>query len=211
MKFTYWLGYSFFKLTAKLLFRYRVIGRENLDVSGGCLIAANHASFLDPPMVGIAYDDAITYLGRKTLMNSSVGKWLLPRWNTIPIDQERPEISSLRKVIQVLKDGGRLLIFPEGQRTWDGQLGPGQPGVGLIVMKSRVPVLPVRLFGTYEALPRGSSRLSRSPITLVVGEPIDMNAFIEESGLKGKELNARISEKIMEEIAALKLPEEKES
>lgn len=205
MKTTYWVGHTIFRAAAKAFFRYQVVGRDKLVTDGPVLIASNHESFLDPPLVGIAYDDSVYYLARKTLFKGPT-KWLYPRWNAIPVDQEAPDMSSLKKIIKILKDGEQVVVFPEGARTLTGKLQPGEAGVGLIAAKSRAVIQPVRIFGAYEALPRGSGRLRFHPVTIVVGDPITLTP--EEMKAKGREAYQAISDRIMAEIAKIKHPSE---
>jgi 1-acyl-sn-glycerol-3-phosphate acyltransferase len=203
MKTTYWVGHTIFRAAAKAFFRYQVVGRDKLVTDGPVLIASNHESFLDPPLVGIAYDDSVYYLARKTLFKGPT-KWLYPRWNAIPVDQEAPDMSSLKKIIKILKDGEQVVVFPEGARTLTGKLQPGEAGVGLIAAKSRAVIQPVRIFGAYEALPRGSGRLRFHPVTIVVGDPMTLTP--EEMKAKGREAYQAISDRIMAEIAKIKHP-----
>ncbi|MBK1833863.1 1-acyl-sn-glycerol-3-phosphate acyltransferase [Roseibacillus ishigakijimensis] len=204
MNWTYWAGWSWFRGVAKASFNYEVVGRERLIEEGGALVVSNHVSFLDPPLVGIAHRKGVFYLARKTLFKGFTA-WLYPRWNSIPIDQENPDMSSLKNIIKLLKSGERVVMFPEGERSWDGQLLPAKAGVGLIVSKARVPVLPVRLFGAHEALPRGASFWKNRQVTLVVGEPIEFTE--EELKGKGREAYQAIADKVIAAIAAIELPE----
>ena len=205
MKTTYWIGYSIFRAAARAFFRYQVVGRDKLIQDGPVLIASNHESFLDPPLVGVAYDGAVHYLARKTLFKG-LTKWLYPRWNAIPVDQEAPDMSSLKKIIKILRSGERVVVFPEGARTLSGELQEGAAGVGLIAAKSRALIQPVRIFGAYKALPRGSGRLRFHPITVVVGDPIRLTD--EELRAKGRGGYQAISDRIMGEIARIKHPSE---
>lgn len=200
---SYWLGYSFFKLCARAFFNYRVIGAEKLYLPGGALVVSNHASFLDPPFVGVAFDEDIHYFAKKTLFNNPVMGAIIRSWNAFPVDQDKPDMGSLRTVIRLLKSGSKVLIFPEGSRCLDGQFLPGLPGAGLIVAKSGVPVIPVRIFGTYEALPRGGKTLNPSEITVVCGHPWHYDPA--KYTCEGKELYQRISDDLMEQIGALSM------
>lgn len=203
MKWVYWSGYNSFKHLGRALFDLQVVNQDKLIQDGPVLIAANHESFVDPPLIGVSYDDEIHYLARKTLFKGPT-KWLYPRWNAIPVDQENPDMSSLKKVIKLLKNGKRVLVFPEGERTLTGELGPGQPGIGLIAAKSKVPVQPIRIVGAREALPRGSGKMKCHPIRIIVGDPI---MFTEEQlAAKGKDAYAAISQQIMDEVGRLELP-----
>lgn len=203
MNFSYWLGYSFFKLAARAFYNYRVIGGENLHMPGGALIVSNHASFLDPPFIGVAFEEDIHYFAKKTLFNNPLMGAVIRSWNAFPVDQDRPDMGSLRTVIRLLKSGRKVLVFPEGSRCFDGQFLPALPGTGLIVAKSGVPVLPVRIFGTHEALPRGGKMLQPSEITVVCGQPWHYDPA--KYSCEGKELYQRISDELMERIGALSL------
>ncbi|WP_075088937.1 lysophospholipid acyltransferase family protein [Verrucomicrobium spinosum] len=124
MKLSYWLGYQTFKTLARGFFNYQVIGGERLNLKGGALIVSNHASFVDPPAVGIAFDEEIYYLARKSLMNNPMARAVYRAWNSIPVDQDRPDMGSLKAVIRLLKQGEKVLIFPEVPAIWMGRCCP---------------------------------------------------------------------------------------
>ena len=201
MRWVYWLGWMAFGAAFRTLFGLKIVGRENLITEGPVLVASNHQSFLDPPLIGNLYDTEMVFLARKTLF---VGffKWLYPQWNAIPVDQDRPDMSSLKTIIRRLKEGHRVLIFPEGARTLDGEIGEAAPGIGLIAAKSGAVIQPVRISGAREALPRGSARIRFARITVSVGPPIRLTAE-DLQATTGKEGYERITEKIMRAIAAL--------
>jgi 1-acyl-sn-glycerol-3-phosphate acyltransferase len=205
MTLVYRIGRCIAQVIGYGMYSYRVINRERLLEEGAGIIVSNHASFLDPPIIGCAFKNELTYLARKSLFKGPVTKYLYGEMNAVPVDQERPDMVGIRGILRAVKEGGRVLIFPEGSRTFDGELQPGQAGVGLIVSKGKVPVLPVRLFGAYEALPRGAKCLRPSRMTLVVGQPIDFSK--EKIDGTGKEKYQAISDRVMEAIAALELPE----
>ncbi len=207
MTIWYWIGHTLSKIFAKLVCSYRVQNKEGLEaVKGGLLIASNHVSFLDPPLIGAAYREPIFYFARKTLFDHPVANFIYRRVNAIPVNQDKPELSILKHVIGLLKGGEKVVIFPEGERTLDGKMKEeGQPGIGMIVAKANVPVLPVRLFGPEKALPRGSGKIRRHPVTLVVGEPIDFFDISENANLSTKEKYQGIATRIMGAIAALEL------
>ena len=172
MTFWYLLGYSLSKAIAKTFFNYRVIGAENMIEEGPCIIAANHCSYLDPPLVGVACKRAIHYLARKSLLDVPILGPILPELNVIPVDQKNADRSALMGAIRVVKNGGAVLIFPEGSRSPDGQLQPPQPGIGMIAAKTGAPIVPVRITGSYEAFPRGRVLPRRAKVTATVGPPI---------------------------------------
>lgn len=201
MRWIYWTGWLLFGSAFRALFGLRVEGRERLLHEGGVLLVSNHESFLDPPLVGTMYPGEIHYLARRTLFKGGF-KWLYRQWNSVPVDQERPDMGSLKAIIRLLKQGNRVLVFPEGERTRDGRLGKAQPGVGLIALKAGVPIQPIRIRGAREALPRGAKRIRRHPIRITVGEPFRFTAE-EIATAKGKEGYQKLADRIMREIAAL--------
>ena len=202
MKTIYWFCSTLWKKCFIAFFSYRVVGREKLITDGPVILASNHESFLDPPLVGVVHDEEVYYLARKTLF-TGFGAWLYPRLNSIPVDQERPDMTSLKTVVKVLKQGAKIVIFPEGSRTLDGKIGKGEPGTGLIVAKTKAVVQPMRIFGAREALPRGSGKMKFCPITVVIGDPVSFTP--EELNVKGREGYQKISDKIMAEIEKITL------
>ena len=197
----YWFCYHLIKLVGRVFFRLRVVHGERMINHGPVILASNHESYLDPPLVGSVADRAIFFLARKTLLAGPFFGWLLPKLNVIPVDQEGNDRSALKALIRILKAGEGTLVFPEGERTHDGHLRPALPGLGFVIAKTLAPVVPMRIFGAREALPRGSGRVRVCPITVVVGEPIYFTAADLQP--PGRELYARLSQRVMDAIAAL--------
>src|SRR5512132_3160075 len=203
MNFYYWLGYHISRLVGRLFFRLRVVHRERMLQSGQVILAMNHQSYLDPLLAGTTCDRAIYFLARRTLLDVPLLGRLLPKLNVIPVNQEGIDRSAIKALIRVLKSGNAALVFPEGSRTLDGNLQPAEPGLGLVIAKTLAPVVPMRIFGGHEALPRGGGGLHFVPIAIVIGEPIFFNAA--DLGLAGKNLYQGLSERVMDAIAALRL------
>jgi cytidylate kinase len=201
MRWIYWTGWMSFGAAYRTLFGLRIIGDENLILSGPVLVASNHQSYLDPPLIGNLYKSEMVFFARKTLFKG-FGKWLYPQWNAIPIDQEKPDMSSMKTVIRKLKEGWRVLVFPEGARTLDGEIGPAAPGIGLIAAKAGVPIQPIRIFGADKALARGSGKIRFARITVKVGKPIILTPeeFKSYSRKGGYE---ELTNRIMDAIKAL--------
>ena len=203
MNFYYWLGYHFSRLAGRLFFRFRVVHRERMIQSGPVILAMNHQSYLDPPLAGITCDRAIYFLTRRTLLDVPLLGWLLAKLNVIPVNQEGVDRSAIKALIRVLKAGNGVLLFPEGSRTLDGKLQPAEPGLGLVIAKTLAPVVPMRIFGAHEAMPRGGGGLHFVPIIIAIGEPIFFTAA--DLSTPGKNLYGRLSERVMDAIAALRL------
>lgn len=199
----YWTGYVLTVILSRLFFRFRVVHRERRILKGPMILAINHQSYLDPPLAGIASGREVFFLARKTLLDVPVLDVLLPRMNVIPVDQDGTDRSALKALIRLLKAGKGTVVFPEGERTLDGEIHPALPGLGFVIAKTLAPVLPMRIFGAHEALPRGSSRLRFHRITIVIGEPI----YFTEADLqpRSKELYQQLSNRVMAAIANLHL------
>ncbi len=188
---------------ARALLNFRVINPENLMEDGPALVCANHVSFFDPPLVSICFEKEIHFLARHTLYSNPAARWIFPRLNVTPIDQDRAGMSGLKTMVRLINAGNRVLIFPEGSRSPDGKLQPAAGGAGLVAAKSRAPVIPIRLFGAYEALPMGAARPRFVTTTAVIGKPL---RFTEEEYPSTREGYQRISDTILAAIAALPCP-----
>ncbi len=182
-----------------MLHRPQIIGRENVP-KGGCLIVSNHVSYMDPTTVGWAVAREIHYLGRKSLFKPPFWSWFLPICNVLPIDRDANDISGLRRIIRMLKEGHAVLLFPEGTRSSDGTLQAAEPGAGLVALKAGVPILPVRVFGTFESLSRHTKRLRFHPIRVVIGKPYQPTIV---EGRREKESYGPVAQEMMDKIAAL--------
>jgi len=204
MGLVYFTGYWISKIAAKSLFRYRAYGRENIVENGPAILAMNHESYLDPPLAGICCKREIYYLARKTLLQWPILGPIFPKLNVIPVDQERADSAALKAVIRLLRAGHSTVIFPEGSRTPDGKLLPAQPGLGLIIAKTLAPVVPMRIFGAHAAFPRGGKPRIFRKITISIGEPMRFTESDLSPG--GRELYQRLSERVMERIAAIENP-----
>ncbi|MEY2482160.1 MAG: 1-acyl-sn-glycerol-3-phosphate acyltransferase [Verrucomicrobiota bacterium] len=200
----YWFCYNLIKLVGRICFRLRIIHRERMINHGPVILAANHQSFLDPPFAGSASDRGIYFLARKSLLDGLFFGWLLPKLNVIPVDSDSgKDRTALKALIRILKAGEGTLVFPEGGRTPDGSLQPALPGVGLVIAKTLAPVVPMRIFGAYDAWPIGQKWPRFRSVTVVVGEPIYFTAADVEGG--GKDLYAQLSQRVMDAIASLSL------
>ncbi len=203
MNLSYQLGHTVFRAVVRGFYDFRVIGSENLHFDGPAIIAANHVSFLDPPFVGQAFDEPLYFFARKSLFDHPIAGKLLRSWQAIPVDRDKPDTSSLKSTIRLLKSGKKILMFPEGTRSPDGQLQKAEAGVGLFLAKTSAPVLPVRIFGTYEAFPRGAKFLRPSSITLVVGQKYQPD--LTSAASHGRDLYQTLADEVMHRIAGLTL------
>ncbi len=135
-------------------FSLRTEGMRHVPKSGPALLIANHQSYFDPDLVGIAARRHLCFLARKSLFRNKVFAWAIRTLEAIPIDQEGIGIDGIRDILEQLQAGRAVLVFPEGERTHDGQLQPLRPGVSLLIKKAQAPVVPVGIAGAYDAWPR---------------------------------------------------------
>jgi len=211
MSFTYFFWYTVSKTIARLFFSFRVLHPERMVEEGPLILASNHQSYFDPPLVGICSRRAVYYLARKTLLQIPLLGKLLPHINVILVDRDGNDMSALKSVIRAVKSGNAVVLFPEGTRSADGNLQEAKAGLGLVIAKTRAPVQPVRIFGSYEAFPKGSDKISLAPITVVLGETIHFTDADLNPSLHGDDERAlyqSLSDRVMSAIAELQLPAE---
>jgi 1-acyl-sn-glycerol-3-phosphate acyltransferase len=207
MSFMYLCGWMMFRAMFKLLFRWRVYHPENVPLTGPVILASNHASFLDPPLVGSGLPRCINYLARETLFRFPIVGSILRSWNAVPVDRDGTSPSGLRNILNRLQKGGAIILFPEGTRTRDGNLQPARSGIGLTVVKSNAPIIPVRVFGTYEAYGRHMKLPHPKRVIVKYGKPMMFEALREEAKTcpkpRLKEIYQQIANQIMAEIARI--------
>ena len=203
MTTVYFIFSNLAKIIARVFFRMRVVGRENMVEEGPLILAVNHASFFDPPLAGICSRRAVYYLARKTLLKWPFFGPLFPDMNVIPVERDGNDMSALREVIKKVREGNGIVLFPEGTRSRDGRLQPARAGIGFVIAKTGAPVLPMRIFGAYDAFPKGARRLRFTKITVVIGRPIRFSP--EELANATRETYQVLSNRVMDAIAALNI------
>jgi 1-acyl-sn-glycerol-3-phosphate acyltransferase len=207
MNLSYRIGWLMFRALYTVFFRWRVFNAERVPVTGGVILAANHASFIDPPIVGSALHRPINYLARETLFRYPGVGALLRSWNAVPVNRDGGGAAGLKAILDRLLAGGGIILFPEGTRTLDGKLQPARSGVGLTVIKSVAPVVPVRVFGSFEAY--GKHVTIPRPVRVMVkfGKPMDFAALRAEAKTcdkaRLKAIYQQVADEIMGEIARL--------
>jgi 1-acyl-sn-glycerol-3-phosphate acyltransferase len=207
MNLVYYLGWLFFRFIYRFYFGWRVFNPERVPLYGPVILASNHASFLDPPLVGAGIKRGINYLARESLFRFPVVGWVLHRWQSVPVDREGGGAKGLKAILERLLAGGAIILFPEGTRTRDGKLQPARSGIGLTVIKSTAPVVPVRVFGTFEAYGRHLRLPRPRRIMVKYGRPMLFEALRAEAKTctkpRLKEIYQEVADQIMAEIARL--------
>lgn len=194
----YWFFRAIFYIILKVFNRLEVIGSENIPKEGGVIVAANHVSYLDPPVIGVALKRRATYMAKEGLFNIPLlGVFI--RSFCFPVRRGRPQPSTIKEAIKRLKQGELIVMFPEGGRSVDGSLLDAKRGVGVIAAISRMLVVPTLIKGTEKVLPVGASFLRPAKITVIFGNPVEIGR--EETD---KQYQEKISRDIMERIQNLK-------
>lgn len=203
----YWICHSTIRYVYKQLISGDIEGLQNIPQSGACILAVNHASHLDPPLIGCNVTRKINFFARKTLWKPGLASWWLDIIGTIPIDRDGDsDINAMKRTLGTLKQGGLLTLFPEGTRSLDGNLQTAKPGIGLIAGKSQATIVPCRLFNTFGVLSRDSKLPNLSSrIHMVYGKPLAPSEF-DPGRQAGKQRYQIIADRIMEAISKLKQP-----
>lgn len=207
MSFSYYLVWRLSRWVFALYFRCRAYNAERVPRRGPVVLAANHASFADPFLVGAGLSRDLHYLARASLFRNPIGNWFLRSWNVVPVEREGGGARGLRAIFERLRAGGGIVLFPEGTRCHDGRLQPARSGIGLVVIKSSCPVVPVRIFGAHAAFGR-HLRLPRPfPVRVKFGPPLDFAALRAEATTCSKErlkaIYQEVADQLMAAIAAL--------
>ena len=176
-------------------------GRENVPLTGGLIVAANHGSFWDPPVTAVSLPRETFFLAKEELFRVVGFGALIRSVNAIPIRRGAADLGGIARALDVLREGKCLLMFPEGGRMKDGKLHRAKPGLGLIAAHARVPVVPVYLSGTNH-IRRCLARKER--IRVQFGRVIPSETLLEGEPETGRALYQRVSDRVMDEITKLK-------
>lgn len=193
---TYLLAWA----VCRCLFRLRVHGARHIPRRGPCLLAVNHASYVDPVVLGAALGRPIRFIARHELFTMGMlGRWIRAL-GAIPVNITRPETATFKAAIALLRQGWIVALFPEGGRAMDDALQVGKPGAGWLAAKVRVPVIPVYLQGTRRVLPRGSRRLRCRRVQVWVGAPLEPSVLAQAAQHRRY---AEVAQVVMEAIGVL--------
>lgn len=199
-----------FKLFLLVWHRLKAVGVEQVPNEGGVLIASNHASYLDPPVVGVGYRGRpVHFLARDTLWKTGFGAWWMDKVGCIPVSRGKGDMKAMKLTIKALREGKAVALFPEGTRTEDGELQEAKGGVGLIIEKSGCSVVPTYIDGSYRAYPKGAKWNKPKKVTVYYGKPITPEEF--QALGRGREAFEKYAALIMDRIAELKVQAEQKA
>ncbi len=186
-----------------LLSGMEVRGQSNIPRAGGLIVASNHISFWDPPMVGSSVPREFHFLAKEELFHTPGLGRLIRSLNAIPIRRGVADLSGMSRAMEVLREGGAMLMFPEGSRMRDGELHPARPGVGMMAVHADVPIVPCSVTGSNHP---GRWLVRRTRVRIWFGAPRPWQdlAGAESDLTPGRALDQRVGEGVMREIAVLR-------
>ena len=204
VSFCYYAGRAVTRAFFTHACRYQVQGREHVPREGGVILAANHTSYLDPPLVGSAVRRPIHFMAKAELFGVPALGWFIARAHAFPVHRGAADRRALRTAVQLLRQGEVLLIFPEGTRSPDGRLMPAELGVGIIALRSGAPVVPVAHTGADRVLPRGTPLLRPAKIRVRIGPPLRFDHLAGRAG--DRDALQQVAHRVTQAIAALLPP-----
>lgn len=200
MIFFYWLTKSSFKVFFKVFYSHKIYGLEHIRKGRG-IIAPNHTSFFDPPMIAASWPEDASFLARKSLFSSRIFGPIIRRLNSYPVNGTTQDLGSIKLICQLLSEDKKVVIFPEGIRSIDGELGTIKSGIGMLAIRCQSPIIPVYISGCYDIWNRYNQLPKlRGKTACVFGTPIDWQAF---SHLSKKEAQESIAGAVKDAIKKL--------
>lgn len=163
----------------KLLWSIEPEGKEHIPEEGAAILASNHLSYLDHFLMPALVDRPVYFISKAEHFDVPVQSWLFEQWGVIPLARGEGDEDALKKAKGILDDGNLFGIYPEGTRSLDGRLHKGHTGVARLALDADVPIVPVGMQGTYEALPKGQTVPRFTDVTVRFGEPL---TFPERAG-----------------------------
>ena len=185
----------------------RVQNLDQVPREGALIVASNHISFWDPPLIGSAVTRELYFLAKEELFATPILGPLIRSLNSIPIRRGTADLSGIARAVEVLKRGGALLMFPEGGRMRDGELHPARPGVGMMAVQADVAIVPCYISGSNKP---GKWWYRGAQVRMTFGSARSWREFAGDGDFTpGRALYQRVGSGVMREIAALKSDQER--
>lgn len=206
MKPLYFVTHYLFRGYFRFLHKHKIFGYENIP-AGGAIIAPNHVSFYDPPIISASCKEEAYFLARGSLFNNRFFSWLIRNLNAYPVSGTSQDRASLKLVCDFLEQKKKVVVFPEGVRSYNGKLAPIKSGIGMLAMRSKCPIIPTYIHGTYEVWDRSRKYPKLWGQTAVYyGKPIYWDDFAH---LEKKEALEQITQAVADGIEELRIRAEK--
>ena len=156
-----------------VFFGFKVYGKENIPRKGAFLLASNHTSHFDPPILAAGFHmKRLQFMAKEELFYGRFFGWYIRRLGAYPLRREKTDVGAIRESIRRIRKGLPIVVFPEGGRSTDGAIREGLPGIALLASKERIPIVPAFISGAVDVLKKGSRRVYFSRITLRIGTPL---------------------------------------
>lgn len=154
------------------LWDLRVYGELHVPARGGAILASNHQSFLDPPLVGAALQRQLHFMARRTLFSNPVFGAIIRAYDAFPVERNAADLGAVRHAMRLLREGKLVLLFPEGTRTRTGRLGAPKAGVSMIAERAGVPIVPMLIEGAYGVWPARNLLPGPGAVNIIFGAPL---------------------------------------
>lgn len=185
----------------KIFYRHKVYGQKHFN-KGDAIIASNHVSYIDPPIIAISSPEEIHFLARQTLFRNPLFGTFIRNLNAHPVSGAASDIAVFKTIGEILKKGQKVLLFPEGRRSVNNKLGEIKPGIALLALRYETSIIPAYIDGAYEAWPRGKKLPKFFARTrCAFGSPINIKKYLDQDKKLAQKL---LSEEIKEKILSLK-------
>jgi cytidylate kinase len=182
----------------KALFGYQIKGVENVPMTGAVIVAPNHVSMMDPPIIAPGCPRELFFFAKQELFEIPILSNIIRTLNAFPVKRETGDRSAIRSAFQALSSKGALLLFPEGTRSKNGRIQAAKNGIGMIAHRNRVNIIPVCVEGTYKAW----RFMFMRRIRVQFGEPISISPFLNSAQPK-KEIYRQIGMLTIQRIKEL--------
>jgi 1-acyl-sn-glycerol-3-phosphate acyltransferase len=188
-------------LVFKIFYRTKAYGMEHFPKGSG-IIASNHVSYLDPPLIAISSPEEVHFLARSTLFDIPLFGRLIRALNSHPVKGEASDASVFKDLCKLLQGNNKVIMFPEGKRSFTGELSPLKLGISVLVMRTHCCIIPTYVHGTYKIWRRGQSLPKPwGKTACIFGTPIKAEDF---SHLEKREAQEAMTKRLAEAILALR-------
>ena len=184
------------RLYFRIMYSIRTEGKKNLPKDTAFLLACNHRSYADPPMVGCFAPGRQTFMAKEELFDKKLFAWLIRSLGAFPVSRGKGDTGAIDTAIDNLETGKNLMIFPEGTRSKDGKVGRGHTGAALISARSGKPIVPVGIC-------YGEKLKFRTKVTLKFGEPIIPQDYVDSQEEPNPRQLVKLKKRYMDDIKDL--------
>lgn len=199
MKFVYYFGWTSIRILTKLVFRIKIYGKKQVPVTGGIILASNHISYYDPPVVGTWMPRQVYFMGKQELFEKKFYAWYLRQCNTIPVKRGTLDRAAIHACLKVIRDGYCMTIFPEGTRSKTEDFLEPKSGIGMIAKRGKCGIIPAYIHGFNKLK---DCFFGKEKMGIIYGKEIPYEWI--DAQPKGKEGYEIIAQRVMSEIRALK-------